>query len=74
MSSMGRPKIRLTGLIVDCVWAQIPEGHSRDEFDMILPPQGQSPSVTSVAITRHFIVTSSKQGVIAYYLAKVSNQ
>ena len=50
---------------------QIPDGHSRDEFDMILPPQGQSPTVTSVAVTRHFIVTSSKQGIIAYYLAKV---
>ena len=37
---------------------------------MMLPPQGQAPNITCLAVTRHFIVTSSKLGVIAYYLAK----
>lgn len=31
--------------------------------------QGQSQSITSVAATQKFIVTSSREGVIAYYLA-----
>ncbi|GAX77949.1 hypothetical protein CEUSTIGMA_g5391.t1 [Chlamydomonas eustigma] len=49
---------------------EIPPGRARDEFDVMLPPPGQNQTLTSVAVTRHFIITSSKQGVIAYYLAE----
>lgn len=44
--------------------------HSADDLDMILPPQGQIQTLTSLSISKHFIVTSSKQGIISYYLAE----
>ena len=45
-------------------------GRSADDLDMILPPQGQIQTLTSLSISKHFIVTSSKQGIISYYLAE----
>ncbi len=42
-----------------------------DEFDMVLPPQGSNQHITCVAATQHFIITGSRQGIIAYYLVAV---
>jgi len=44
-------------------------GRPDDEADVWLPPPGQAQSITGVAVTENFIVTSSREGVIAYYLA-----
>ena len=40
-----------------------------DELDQVIPSPGQNMTVTCVALTQHFIITGSRQGVIAYYLA-----
>lgn len=37
---------------------------------MVLPPPGQPQNVTSVVMTPYFLVTSSRQGLLAYYLVR----
>ncbi|KAG1674427.1 hypothetical protein FOA52_012954 [Chlamydomonas sp. UWO 241] len=49
---------------------EIPAGRAPDEFDAWLPPPGQQQSVTSIAVTDKFVITSSRESVIAYYLAE----
>lgn len=45
-------------------------GEGSDEYDMMLPPQGQNQTITAVAVTEHFVITACRQGIIAYYLAE----
>mmetsp|Transcript_36982 Transcript_36982/g.82211 ORF Transcript_36982/g.82211 Transcript_36982/m.82211 type:complete len:1366 (+) Transcript_36982:300-4397(+) len=45
-------------------------GRSMDEFDMALPPPGSNQTITSIAVTSHFIITASRQGVLSYYLTQ----
>lgn len=49
---------------------EIPDNRSADEFDVSLPPPGQTQTITCVVLTQHFIITSCRQGIIAYYLVQ----
>lgn len=48
----------------------IEEGHGDDDEMVLPPPTASNQTITCVALTDHFIVTGSKQGIICYYLAQ----
>eukprot|EP00798_Chlamydomonas_sp_ICE-L_P012670 gene12669-15902_t len=49
---------------------EIELGRQMDEFDVVLPPQGQPQHITCVAISEHFVITGSKQGILSYFLVE----